>query len=87
MKQYPYEGIVVFIGTAMVMIPLALGLKYLQHNSPIWFFVPLCGLFTVSCLLIARRMDKQAADRERKAADRSRLLGLDLHPSEWRDLT
>ncbi len=85
MKQYPYEGLVVTVGTAAIIIPLGMWLKAKSNEWPLPVFA-LFGIAAISgLLLIARIVDKRDADRRKRENPQSPWPVLDLPPSEFRN--
>lgn len=84
MKKYPYEGLVVTVGTLAVIVPLAL---WLVHGSKTWSFptfAVVCISIMAACLLIARIVDKRDADRLKRETEQSPWPVLDLPKSDYR---
>ena len=83
----PVASIVGGICAAAVVIPLGMWLKAKQADWSTGFYVTFCvGLFGL-IYLAARWLDKREADQSLKEAHRLKLLGLDLPPSEYRNLS
>lgn len=83
----PVAGIVGGICAAAVVIPLGMWLKAKQADWSTGVYVTFCvGLFGL-IYLAARWLDKREADQSLKEAHRSKLLGLDLPRSEYRNLS
>lgn len=83
MNKYPYEGLVVTVGTAAIIIPLSMWLNY---GAKHWSFLTLaivCITGLAICLLIARQVDKRDADRQKRESQQSPWPVLDLPPSDF----
>lgn len=83
MKQYPYEGLVVTVGTAAIIIPLGMWLNY---GAKHWSFLTLaivCITGLAICLLIGHLVDKRDAVRLKKESQQSPWPVLDLPPSDF----
>lgn len=81
LSRYPYEGLVVTVGTLAVIVPMAWWLKTKSQEWEMAPFLLLCGAIVGCCLLIARWWDKRDAARKRED-EQSHWREVDLPSSE-----
>lgn len=77
MNRYPYEGLVVTLGTAAVIIPFGMLLRYISTGMPAFSFFLICAAICAALLLIARHLDKRHNGlRPRDAQSEQNVLDL-----------
>lgn len=83
MSRYPYEGLVVTVGTLAVLIPAAIGLKALAASWSLGWFLGFSAVAMAGLLLLGRWLDIR--DNARKKSDQRSLPPvLDLPRSDYR---
>lgn len=83
----PVAEIVGAISALIIVTLLGMWLKTKQAEWHWAFFVFFCACLFGLIYLAARWLDKREADQSRKSAHQSKLLGIDLPPSEYRNLS
>lgn len=80
--RYPYEGLVVAVGTAAIIIPLGMWMKAKSDEWPLLPFLLFCLICLGLLLLIGHLVDRRDAARRREV---EQALGrvLDLPTSDY----
>jgi hypothetical protein len=81
MNRYPYEGLVVTVGTLAVIIPFGMLLRYMSTQMPALGFFGICAIICAVLFLIALRLDKRRSAPP-GAGERFGQPVLDLRPSD-----
>lgn len=86
MKRYPYEGLVVTVGTAVIITPISMWLYYGKDHWSLPVLLLACLSVFLCFVPLAYLLDKQDAAQKKEAEQQ---LGpvLDLSASDFRDLS